>query len=97
MATTSEFRPTQIKPAEAKPTKDFAQVQVLVRAFSILEAMADRPAGISLADLSRRVGLHKSTTFRMLRTLAMLGYVVQSESNRSYRVSDRLRGAVAKR
>jgi DNA-binding IclR family transcriptional regulator len=92
MATTSEFGPTQ-----AKPAKDFAQVQVLVRAFSILEAMADRPAGISLADLSRRVGLHKSTTFRMLRTLATLGYVVQSESNRSYRVSDRLRGAVARR
>ena len=59
--------------------------------------MADRPAGISLADLSRRVGLHKSTTFRMLRTLATLGYVVQSESNRSYRVSERLQGAVAKR
>ena len=37
MATTSEFRstqvkPAQIKPAQAKPTKDFAQVQVLVRA-----------------------------------------------------------------
>jgi DNA-binding IclR family transcriptional regulator len=92
MATTSEFTTTHVKPA-----KDFAQVQVLVRAFSILEAMADRPAGISLADLSRRVGLHKSTTFRMLRTLATLGYVVQSESNRSYRVSERLRGAVAKR
>jgi len=73
------------------------QVQVLVRAFSILEAMADRPSGISLADLSRRVRLHKSTTYRMVRTLAMLGYVVQSESNRFYRVSDRLRSAVAKR
>lgn len=83
--------------SQIKPAKDFVQVQVLVRAFSILEAMADRPSGISLVDLSRRVGLHKSTTFRMLRTLATLGYVVQSESNRFYRVSDRLRGAIARR
>jgi DNA-binding IclR family transcriptional regulator len=83
--------------SEVKPAKDFEQVQVLVRAFSILEAMADRPTGISLADLSRRVGLHKSTTFRMVRTLATRGYVIQSESNRFYRVSDRLRSAVAKR
>lgn len=83
--------------SQARPTKEHEQVQVLVRAFSILEAMADRPSGIGLADLSRRVGLHKSTTFRMLRTLATLGYVVQSETNRSYRVSERLRSAVARR
>lgn len=67
------------------------QVQTLVRAFSILEAVACSPAGISLADVSRRVGLHKSTVFRMIRTLATLGYVVQSDDRKLYHMSDRLR------
>jgi DNA-binding IclR family transcriptional regulator len=68
-----------------------AQVQTLVRAFSILEAVARNPAGIGLAEVSRAAGLHKSTGFRMLRTLAMLGYVVQSADSKLYRMSDRLR------
>lgn len=67
------------------------QVQTLVRAFSILEVVARSPAGISLADVSRRVGLHKSTVFRMIRTMATLGYVVQSGDRKLYRMSDRLR------
>jgi hypothetical protein len=36
-------------------------VQLLVRAFSILEVLARSPAGITLRDLSRLAGLHKST------------------------------------
>lgn len=79
---------TAVSPLESKPAD---QVQTLVRAFSILEAVARSPAGISLADVSRRVGLHKSTVFRMIRTLATLGYVVQSSDSKLYRMSERLR------
>jgi DNA-binding IclR family transcriptional regulator len=71
-------------------------VQVLVRAFSILEVLARSPAGLSLRDLSRQVGLHKSTAFRMLRTMAMLGYVVQIEDSKHYRIGDRM-PAIARR
>ena len=70
--------------------KDSGYVQSLVRAFSILEVVADNPMGIRLRDLSRRAGLHKSTAFRMLRTLAMLGYVQQTENGKLYRMGDRL-------
>jgi DNA-binding IclR family transcriptional regulator len=48
-------------------------VQAVVRAFSILDAIAGRSAGISLGDLSRCVGLHKSTTFRVVETMVALG------------------------
>jgi IclR family transcriptional regulator, acetate operon repressor len=70
-------------------TKEPAQIQSLVRAFSILEAIARSPSGINLADISRSVGLHKSTAFRMVRTLTTLGYV-RSDARKLYHVSDRL-------
>ena len=70
--------------------KESGHVQSLVRAFSLLEVVADNPMGIRLRDLSRRSGLHKSTAFRMLRTLAMLGYVQQTEDGKLYRLGARL-------
>lgn len=67
-----------------------AGMQTLVRAFSILEVLASASAGIGLRDLSRRAGLHKSTTFRIVRTLAELGYVRQMTGSRHYCLNDRL-------
>ena len=40
-------------------------VQSLGRAFAILEEVARHREGIGLADLSKRVGLHNSTTFHL--------------------------------
>ena len=59
-------------------------VQSVVRGFSILEAIAKRPEGISLSDLSRAVDLHSSTTFHLVRTLAQLGYVRQDRDSKRY-------------
>jgi IclR family acetate operon transcriptional repressor len=61
------------------PTRDPGTVQSLVRAFQLLELIAASPAGMRLGELSRMTGLHKSTAFRMLRTMAKLGYVAQGE------------------
>jgi IclR family acetate operon transcriptional repressor len=72
--------------------KGVEHVQALVRAFSLLEIIARNPAGISLKDLSRSAGLHKSTAFRMLRTMAVLGYVAQIAENKLYCLGHRLPG-----
>ena len=57
--------------ARAKP--DEAQVQSVVRTLQILEALAS--AGeMGLTELATRVGLHKSTLFRFMRTLCDRGY-----------------------
>jgi len=42
--------------------------------------------GIGLADLSKRVGLHNSTTFHLAKTLVALGYIRQEADSRRYRV-----------
>jgi DNA-binding IclR family transcriptional regulator len=51
--------------------------QSLGRAFAILEEVARNREGIGLADLSKRVGLHNSTTFHLVKTIVSLGYIRQ--------------------
>lgn len=50
-------------------------VQSLNRALDIMEALALEPEGLTLTELSQRVGLHKSTVHRLLSTLAARHYV----------------------
>jgi len=47
----------------------------LVKVFSILEATAGKPTGMPLSELASLVGLPKSTTHRLLKTLCTLGYM----------------------
>jgi len=61
-------------------------VQSLGRAFAILEAVARHREGIGLADLSKLVGLHNSTTFHLAKTLVALGYIRQEKDTKRYRV-----------
>jgi DNA-binding IclR family transcriptional regulator len=61
-------------------------VQSLGRAFSILEEIARNRAGIGLAELSKRVGLHNSTTFHLVKTMVSLGYVRQLPDTKRYRI-----------
>jgi len=46
-------------------------VQSLGRAFAILEEVARHREGIGLADLSKQVGLHNSTTFHLAKTMGV--------------------------
>jgi IclR family KDG regulon transcriptional repressor len=61
-------------------------VQSLGRAFGILEAVARHREGIGLAELSRLVGLHNSTTFHLAKTMVSLGYLRQEKDSKRYRV-----------
>ena len=57
------------------------------RAFQVLETLASTPGGLRLHDLSDLVGLHKSTVFRLVRTLVDLGYVEQAGERDIYALS----------
>jgi DNA-binding IclR family transcriptional regulator len=61
-------------------------VQSLGRAFAILETVARHRDGIGLADLTRSVGLHNSTTFHLAKTMVALGYLRQAKDSKRYRV-----------
>ena len=61
-------------------------VQSLGRAFAILEEVAHHRDGIGLAELSKLVGLHNSTTFHLAKTMVSLGYLRQEKDSKRYRV-----------
>jgi IclR family KDG regulon transcriptional repressor len=61
-------------------------VQSLGRAFAILEQVARHREGIGLAELSKLVGLHNSTTFHLAKTMVSLGYIRQEKDSKRYRV-----------
>lgn len=54
-------------------------VIAVTRALQILEAFRIGERQLTLAELSRRAGLHNSTVLRLARTLAKADFMVQSE------------------
>lgn len=59
-------------------------VHSVVRALSLLDAMAAQGRPIGIADLSKRVRLHVSTVHRLLATLISRGYVRQDPETGKY-------------
>ncbi|TFY97294.1 IclR family transcriptional regulator [Ramlibacter rhizophilus] len=54
-------------------------VIAVTRALQVLEAFRIGERHVTLAELSRRTGLHNTTVLRLARTLALTGYMVQRE------------------
>jgi DNA-binding IclR family transcriptional regulator len=65
-------------------------IQSLQRGLGILELIAKDGTGLTMAEVSRKIGLHTSTTFHLLRTLTSLGYLVQDETTREYRLGSKV-------
>jgi IclR family transcriptional regulator, KDG regulon repressor len=80
------IEPTQPDIDDDAEDRQRVGVQSLGRAFAILEEVARHRDGIGLADLSKQVGLHNSTTFHLAKTLVSLGYIRQEKDSKRYRV-----------
>lgn len=64
-------------------------IQVLERAFALLDTLAAQPDPVSLKEISERTGLHPSTAHRILNDLA-IGRIVDRPQAGSYRLGMRL-------
>ncbi|MCA6217604.1 IclR family transcriptional regulator [Ideonella sp. B7] len=64
-------------------------IQVLARAFALLDVLAAQPDPVPLKDLSERTGLHPSTAHRILNDLAA-GRLVDRPEAGTYRLGMRL-------
>ncbi|QGU94729.1 helix-turn-helix domain-containing protein [Clostridium bovifaecis] len=64
-------------------------VQSVDRAINILEELSKEKEGLGLTELSQLVGLHKSTTHRLLLTLMERGYVDKNPNSGKYLVGVR--------
>lgn len=61
-------------------------VQVIDRAFDILELLSTERDGLGVTEIGIRLGLHKSTVHRILSTLGERGYVEKSTNNGVYKI-----------
>ena len=66
-----------------------AIVQSIQRAFGLLQALANEPAGIT--ELSRRVNLPTSTVARILATLEQVGAAERIDDGSTYRIGPAVR------
>ncbi len=64
-------------------------VEAVAKALDVLESFSSDD-GLTLHEISRKVGLNKSRTFRLLYTLAGRGYVERSADGLRYRLGVRL-------
>ena len=73
-------RPTEVVevPREAD-LETTGGVTAVTRALQLLDTFGMQDERLSLAELTRRTGMHKTTILRLLRTLALAGYVVQRD------------------
>ncbi|MBA5850793.1 IclR family transcriptional regulator [Clostridium sp. cel8] len=59
-------------------------VQSVDKALEILNALAEYPKGCGIAELSKQLGLNKSTIHRILSTLKNKEYVIKNDENSKY-------------
>lgn len=84
-------RPRKVQPDGVESTAgERGGIQSLERAAALLDAVAGRPEGISLAELSVQVGLHTSTAFHLVKTLVALGFIFQNPETKRYRIGSRM-------
>src|SRR5256714_15460868 len=76
--------------AEAHPARNTAHSQSLERGLAILSAFRSGRPLLGVSDLSREVGLSRSTAHRYIATLAGLGYLQQDPPTRKYRLGPRV-------
>lgn len=76
-------RKRESKKQGAKSNETY-KVQVLDRAIAVFETLAGESSGLTLLELSDRIGLHRSTTYRLLMVLDRNRYVKVDSSTGKY-------------
>jgi IclR family transcriptional regulator, KDG regulon repressor len=61
-------------------------VQSLDRAFDIVELLSKEHNGLTLTQIGKVLDLHKSTVYRLLKTLKQRGYIERKPNSKIYRL-----------
>jgi DNA-binding IclR family transcriptional regulator len=65
-------------------------MELLKKAFGVVERLGAADRAMTLADLTRQVALPKPSVYRILRALVQLGYVAQDPASSRYSLTGRL-------
>jgi len=74
------------------PNRKIANMNSVERAFAILEFLNSSRRGWNISEMSRKLGLPKSSTHVLFSTLDKLGYITEFQSSRRYQLSPKLYG-----
>jgi len=74
----------------ATKSKDIYRSQVLNRTFQILDILATDESGLGVTGLAERMGLHKSTTHRLVMVLEASRFVEKNGESGKYRLGSRI-------
>lgn len=83
----------QARPVRATPHRSpaaeagSATHRSLERGLAVIELLAAAEGQLQLAEVARRLGLHRSTAHHLMQTLVALGWLRQDEESRSYALS----------
>ena len=89
------FRIT-VKRRSEDPSRAEEGFAAVDHALSILDAFADTHSKLSLAEISKRTGLYKSTVLRLTKSLEKYRYMRRSE-NGAYRLGSKAKGSASNR
>jgi len=90
MTNTSEPADTGSLAGEEEADALSGSIGVLVKAFTVLEAMAEIAEPAPLRQIAKATSLPKGTLFRILQTLNALGYVNQIEDSGYYHLTSQI-------
>src|SRR3954468_9869619 len=81
----SHTRRPATRPADALPSRSVpGSVQSIERAAAILQVVAGSRGTLGVTDIAEAVGLAKTTTHSLLRTLLLVGFVTQDRATGRY-------------
>lgn len=80
--------------ADSAEKNQVRTVQSIERGFAIIDLIARADHALTLAEISKAIGLHTSTTFHLLRTLCVIGPVKQ-DADKKYRIGPYIYGLAA--
>ncbi len=66
--------------------KDSYSIQSVENALNVLEALCDEEGGVRISHLSEKLGMNKTSVFRLLATFENRGYVEREPSSGKYRL-----------
>ncbi len=66
------------------------RVQVLDRAFQILDLLSDEKSGVALMEIAQRLKLHKSTAHRLIMAMEVRRFVEKNTITSKYCLGSRL-------
>lgn len=61
-------------------------VQTLDRTFDIIELLAAAPNGMGVTEIGQKIGLHKSTVYRLINALVQRGYLEKEQNTGLYKI-----------